>query len=61
MMAFVETGKVELNVLVPNLSPGAVIHVLRDMRRTLENCATINLLSEFVVTRIVEYKEEEAK
>ena len=56
-MAFVETGKVELNVRVPNLSPGAVIHIVRDMRRTLENCACLNLLGEFVETRTAEYKE----
>ena len=55
--SFVETGKVELNFRVPNLLPGALIHIVRDMRRTLENCANLNLLGEFVETRTVQYKE----
>jgi hypothetical protein len=56
-ISFVETGKVELNFRVPNLLPGAIIHIVRDMRRTLENCANLNLLGEFIETRIVEYEE----
>jgi len=56
-ISFVETGKVELNFRVPNLLPGALIHIVRDMRRTLENCANLNLLGEFIETLRVEYKE----
>jgi len=59
--SFVETGKVELNFRVPNLLPGAIIHIVRDMRRTLENCANLNLLNEFIETRIVEYEEVSVK
>ena len=59
-MAKEETGKVALSVLVPHLSPGAVIHIVRDLRRTLQKCACLNLLSEFVETSIVEYKDAEA-
>jgi len=59
--SFVETGKVELNFRVPNLLPGAIIHIVRDMRRTLENCANLNLLNEFIETRIVEYDEVPAE
>ena len=59
--SFVETGKVELNFRVPNLLPGALIHIVRDMRRTLENCANLNLLGEFIETRIVEYEEVPVK
>lgn len=58
---FVETGKVELNFRVPNLSPGAIIHVVRDMRRTLENCACLNLLSTFIETQTPEYEETPTK
>ncbi|MEA1957740.1 MAG: hypothetical protein U9N01_05235 [Euryarchaeota archaeon] len=60
-ISFVETGKVELNFRVPNLLPGAIIHIVRDMRRTLENCANLNLLNEFIETRIVEYEEVSVK
>jgi len=60
-ISFVETGKVELNFRVPNLLPGALIHIVRDMRRTLENCANLNLLGEFIETRIVEYEEVPVK
>ena len=60
-ISFVETGKVELNFRVPNLLPGALIHIVRDMRRTLENCANLNLLGEFIETRIVEYEEVSVK
>ena len=57
-ISFAETGKIELNFRVPNLLPGAIIHIVRDMRRTLENCADLNLLDEFIETRTVEYREE---
>jgi hypothetical protein len=60
-ISFVETGKVELNFRVPNLLPGAIIHIVRDMRRTLENCANLNLLDEFIEMRIVEYEEVSVK
>jgi len=60
-ISFVETGKVELNFRVPNLLPGALIHIVRDMRRTLENCANLNLLDEFIETRTVEYEEVSVK
>ena len=56
-ISFVETGEIELNFRVPNLLPGAIIHIVRDMRRTLENCADLNLLDEFIETRTVEYEE----
>ena len=57
-ISFVETGKIELNFRVPNLLPGAIIHIVRDMRRTLENCADLNLLDEYIETRTVEYRGE---
>ena len=57
-ISFVETGKIELNFRVPNLLPGAIIHIVRDLRRTLENCANLNLLDEYIETRTVEYREE---
>lgn len=52
-----ETGKVELNIRVPHLSPGAVIHITRDLRRTLENSSCLNLMDTFIETRTVEYAE----
>ena len=54
---FVETGKIELNIRVPHLYPDAIIHIVRDIRKTLESCASLNLLDEFAETRIVEYEE----
>jgi len=59
--SFVETGKVELNFRVPNLLPGTIIHIVRDMRRTLENCANLNLLNEFIETLTVKYEEVSVK
>lgn len=44
----VETGKVELIVTVPNLSPKDAQIIARDVKRTLENCGKLNLLEEFV-------------
>lgn len=58
VIKMIETGKMELNIRVPNLSHGALVHIVRDVRRALENCADLNLLYEFVETRIVEYREE---
>lgn len=55
--AMAETGKIELNIRVPNLSHGALVHIVRDVRRALEACADLNLLTEFVETRMVEYTE----
>ena len=57
----IETGKIELNIRVPHLYSGAIIHIVRDMRRTLENCADLNLLDEFIETQIVEYEEVSVK
>ena len=57
-ISFIETGKIELNFRVPNLLPGALIHIVRDMRRTLESCANLDLLDEYTETRTVEYREE---
>ena len=56
-MKMVKTDTVELNVNVPNLSPENAKLVARDVRRTLENCGKLNLLNEFVETRIAEYIE----
>ena len=53
----VETGNMELNVKVPNLLPEEATVIARDVRRTLENCARLEMLDEFVETRAVEYKE----
>ena len=53
----VETGRIELNIRIPHLYSGAIIHIVRDIRRTLENCANLNLLDEFIETQIVEYAE----
>lgn len=44
----VETGKVELIVRVPDLSPENALIIARDMRHTLENCARLELLDEFI-------------
>ena len=60
-ISFVETGKIELNIRIPHLYSGAIIHIVRDMRRTLENCADLNLLGEFIETQIVEYEEVSVK
>lgn len=54
---YIETGKIELNIRVPNILPGNIKYIVRDIRRTLENCAMLNLLDEFAVERVVEYEE----
>ena len=54
---FVETGKIELNIRIPNIFPKNIPHIVRDIRRTLENCASLNLLGKFAETRTVEYEE----
>ena len=56
-ITFIETGKVELNIWVPNLIPKNVKHIVRDVRKTLENCSRLSLLDEFAETRTVEYEE----
>ena len=56
-ITFVEIGKVELNIRVPNLIPKNVKGIVRDIRRTLENCANLNLLDEFAEEWVMEYKE----
>lgn len=54
---FVETGKIELRLRVPGVSPENIKFIVRDTRRTLENCARLNQLNEFSETMIVEFKE----
>ena len=54
----VETDKIELTIRVPSLLPSNVSQVVLNIRRTLENCASLHLLDEFIETRMVEYREE---
>ena len=54
---FAETGKVELNIRVPNIFPKNVKHIVHNLRRALENCAALRVLNEFMETKIAEYKE----
>lgn len=56
-ITFVENGKIQLNIRVPNIFPKNISHIVRDIRKTLENCAALNLLDEFAETRTVEYEE----
>ena len=56
-ITFIETGKIQLNIRVPNIFPKNIPHIVRDIRKTLESCASLNLLDEFAETRIVEYEE----
>ena len=55
---FVETGKIELTVKVPNLSQENALVIARDVRFSLENSAKLNLLNEFVMTRATGYGEK---
>ena len=55
---FVETGKIELNIRVPNIHLDLVRLIIRDVQFALENSTKLNLLNEFVITRTVEYREE---
>ena len=54
---FAETGLVELDIKVPGLVPENAKPIMRDIRRTLENCGSLSLLYEFTVTLRVEYIE----
>ena len=54
---FAETGTLELSVKIKSLSREKALNAEREIRRTLQNCASIKQLDEFVVTRIVEYAE----
>ena len=54
---FVETGTLELSVKIKSLSREKVLAAEREIRRTLQNCVSIKQLNDFVVTRIVEYRE----
>lgn len=56
-ITFVESGKVELTIRAPNLSPEKAQLIARDVRQTLQNCARLELLDEFVETIRVEYTE----
>ncbi len=52
-----ETGTLELNVRIKSLQRDLALLVEREIKRTLQNCASIKQLDEFVVTRVVEYIE----
>lgn len=54
---FVETGTLELSVKIKSLSREKALNAEREIRKTLQNCVSIKQLDEFVVTRIVEYRE----
>lgn len=53
----VETGTLELSVKMKTLKREVALSVEREIRRTLQNCASIKQLNEFVVTRTAEYIE----
>ena len=53
----VKTGYMVLNVRVPDLLPEEAKAVVRDVRRTLENCGSLNLLGEFTEVLTPEYIE----
>ena len=57
-ISFVETDLVELNLKVPHLSPQNAQIIARDLQYTLKTSAKLQLLNEFIETRIVEYREE---
>ena len=59
--AMIETGMITLNINVPGLVPENVKPIVRDVRRTLENCASLRLLDGFTETWIVEYMEVEVR
>ena len=54
----VETGTLELTVKMKTLQREVALLVEREIRKTLQNCASIKQLDEFVITRTVEYREE---
>lgn len=58
---FVETGLVELDIKIPGLVPENTKDIMRDIKRTLKNCASLCLLDEFVLTSRVEYIEVPAE
>ena len=57
-ITFIETGRIELNIRVPNLSAENAELIVRDLRFSLENSAKLLLLDEFVIARSMEYIEE---
>lgn len=58
-LKMIETGKVELIIKVPHLTPENAKVIMRDVRHTLENSGRLNFLNEFTETMMVEYREEE--
>ena len=54
---FAETGLFGLDIKVPGLTPINAEPIIRDIRRTLENCGQLSLLDEFAVTLSAEYVE----
>lgn len=54
---FAETGLFGLNIKVPELTPENAEHIIRDIKRTLENCGQLGLLDKFAVTLSAEYTE----
>lgn len=54
---FTETGLVGLDIKVPGLTPEKAKPIMRDVRRALENCGSLSLLDEFIITLSVEYIE----
>ena len=54
----IETGTLELSVKMKTLQREVALLVERDIRKTLQNCAAIKQLDEFVITRTVEYRGE---
>lgn len=51
----VESGLVGLDIKVPGLTPENAKPIMRDIRRTLENCGNLSWLDEFMITLRVEY------
>ena len=52
---FAETGLVGLDIKVPGLTPENAKPIMRDIKHTLENCGSLSLLDEFMITLRVEY------
>ena len=57
----VETGTLELSVKMKTPKREVALSVEREIRRTLQNCAALKQLDDFVVTRTVEYVEVSAE
>ena len=53
----IEIGTLELTVKMKTLQREVALLVEREIRKTLQNCASIKQLDEFVITRTVEYRE----